>query len=92
MEEEVLSDILFVDNVLLIEDDTQQEIWTLNRIVSLFCDATGMVINLEKYCLLLNHVSNFIKNLAETLFPYPLKDMSSGFKYLGFHINPNSYA
>jgi hypothetical protein len=60
-------------------------------IVILLYSATGMKINMEKSCLLLNHCENEEEAYIAITFPAPRKLFSEGLKYLGFNLNPENY-
>jgi hypothetical protein len=83
--------ILFVDDVLILTEANLAE-WThIHSIISTFCAASGLVINLKKSLFLaLNTQEPFLNNLTE-LFGINATDLQEGFSYLGFFIKPNRY-
>lgn len=88
---EFISHLLFIDEDLLFGDGSLQEIQFLNKKLTLFYKEISMVINMEKYCLLTNYLSNEVNVHLEELLPYLRQEFISGFKYLSFNLKLNSY-
>ena len=44
----ILSHILFVDDIILVSDGSEESLSTLYEVLLVFCKASGMVINDEK--------------------------------------------
>lgn len=86
-----VSQIMFVDDVLLFGQVSSNQWQHLFHIISKFGDASNLYFN--KFKSLLIHASNnqtqiveIVKNCFVGTFP-----MDSGFKYLGFNLKPNKY-
>jgi hypothetical protein len=59
--------------------------------IGLFCKATGMEFNSQKSSFLEAGWEDVELNLLKELFPFEVKPLDTGFKYLGFYIKPNCY-
>jgi hypothetical protein len=80
--------ILFVDDVLILTEASFAEWSLIHSIISTFCAASGLVINLQKSLFLaLNTQEPFLTNLKD-LFGINAADLQEGFTYLGFSSNP----
>jgi hypothetical protein len=59
--------------------------------LELFCDATGMVINVIKSTIFFLDFVEDVRPHLIIFFNFPTHDMGDGVKYLGFNLKPNSY-
>ena len=84
--------MLFVDDVLMFGEGTLNNIQNLERIIRKYQKATGMEINLEKSNLIHNNLDEDFITQAKSLIPVFISQVDEGFKYLGFHLKPNSYS
>jgi hypothetical protein len=83
--------LLFIDDVLIMTNDTLQEWREIKEILKIFCSATGLMINWTKSTF---HYANLHEQALEQLkgiFPYSFVHLSVGFKYLGYIIKVDSY-
>ena len=86
-----LTHLLFVDDVILFGMGTTEEWISLKVLLDIFCEASRMLINSEKYCFLCNNLEDgSLTKITHTL-PYKTHPMSTGFKYLGYFIKPSGY-
>ena len=90
-ETEELSHILFVDDVLMMEECSIENIIESEQTLELY-KATRMHINVEKTILSENYILETVKNKLEAKVPYILKPQTEGFKYLGFNLKPSAYS
>jgi hypothetical protein len=51
LDQETISHLLFVDDVLCFAQGFVRDITTLKRVLDLYCKPTKIVVKLEKYCL-----------------------------------------
>ena len=58
--------------------------------MDLYKKATGMHINVEKSILSENGFPEEVRDRLRAEFPYIIKPMDEGVKYLGFVLNPNA--
>jgi hypothetical protein len=63
----------------------------LKDLLYLFCDATGMVINITKSTILFMGIEEDQRHLIANLLNFPSHDLADGLKYLGYVLNPNNY-
>ena len=86
-----LTHLLFVDDVLIFCfcAAVEGKIW--KNIPSLFYDAMGMLININKSTIFLPNVEEEFKNIFSNQFNFPLQALGEGIKYLGFMSKPNNY-
>ena len=84
-----LTHILFVDDVLIFCRDAYLE-WSLYYdIIRSFCNASGMEINPTKFSFIT--VDGLLNHRIHGLFPFTVRPLEEGFKYLGFTLKPNCY-
>jgi hypothetical protein len=86
-----LTHILFVDDVLIFCRCATIDCITLKNIVSLFNAAMSMIINENKLAIYLPKCNEYFKALFSNMFPFAIKEIGEGLKYLGFTIKPNKY-
>jgi hypothetical protein len=86
-----LTHLLFVDDVLIFCFCAAVEGKILKDIPSLFCDAMGMLININKSTIFLPNVEEEFRNIFSNRFNFPLQALGEGIKYLGFMSKPNNY-
>jgi hypothetical protein len=63
----------------------------LQNLMNLFSRETCMQINEGKSTLSINLMVEGEINIYQSLFPFEVKDLDLGLKYLGFHLKPNCY-
>jgi hypothetical protein len=61
------------------------------EVLELFCKAIGMAFNPQKSMFLEARWEVEDLNILKELFPFDVKPIDVGFKYLGFYIKPNYY-
>jgi hypothetical protein len=83
--------LLFVDDIFCSFFGSQRNLNSFKTILNLFCSATGMKVNMEKSCLILNHCATAEEFSIASSFPAQRKSLSEGFKYLGFNLKPDNY-
>jgi hypothetical protein len=88
---ESVSHLLFVDDIFVGVYVSLRDLSTLKNILTLFCIAIGMKINLEKSNLLLNHCSEVEEATFTNLFLARRRQLNEGIKYLGFNLKPDCY-
>lgn len=74
-----LSHILSMVNVLFFRKGSVDVGSTLKSILDLFCKATGMVIDIQNYCCILDNVPNADFLIISSLFPFPQCFLADGF-------------
>ena len=87
-----LTHVLFVDDVLMSGEGTLNNLQNLEKILRRYQKATSMKINLEKSNLIHNNLDEDFITQAKSLIPVSISQIDEGFKYLGFHLKPNSYS
>jgi hypothetical protein len=63
----------------------------LKDILELFCDATCMVINVNKSAIFFPHIDEDNPHIMSNIFNFPSHDLGDDVKYLGYNLKPNSY-
>jgi len=58
IDKESLPHLLFVEDILYFTNGFLKEAESLRRILNIFCKATCMVINVEKYCIIFNKIND----------------------------------
>ena len=68
------------------------EEWVAFKVIlDTFCDASGMLINMDKSCFLHNDLDVDTLNRIYGFFPYKFEHINRGFNYLGYFIKPLGY-
>ena len=60
-------------------------------ILDTFCEASGMLINMEKSFFLHNDMDAALLGRITGLLPYRFAHLNQGFTYLGYFLKPSSY-
>ena len=81
-----------MDDVVLMGEGTWENVKEAEQVLDLYKKVLGMHINVEKSILLENGLPDIVTNRLSSEFPYSIKPMSEGFKYLGFVLKPNAYS
>ena len=71
---------------------TLSNIQNLEKVLRNYQATTGMEINLEKSKLAHNNMDEEVITQERDLIPVSVSPVDDGFKYLGFHLKPNSYS
>jgi hypothetical protein len=87
-----ITHLLFVDDVLLFGNGTLTEWETFKEVLDLFCLATGMSFSPHKSLFLEAGWLEEELTVLKVLFPFEVKPLETGFKYLGFFLKPNCYS
>jgi hypothetical protein len=75
--------LLFVDDILIMTSASVNEWSEINRLLILFCNATGLLINPQKSSFYQSGVQSAFLDDIKTIFPFEVYQLASGFKYLG---------
>jgi len=87
-----ITQLMFVDDILLFGCGSLEEWKVYKKILELFCKATGMSFSPHKSTFLeAGWTTEELVELKE-LFPFETKPVEMGFKYLGCYLKPNCYA
>jgi hypothetical protein len=79
--------LMFVDNVLILSKACLVEWQVINSLISFFCKASGLAVNLTKSTVHFEGLSDLEMNPFKILIPYTFSDLSLGFCYLGYFLN-----
>lgn len=69
----------------------KRDFFCLKNALDLLCRGKRMVINVDKSCIIFRGLSEAFIKMVRDKFPFPLKSLDEGFKYLGFFLKPNKY-
>ena len=83
-----LTNLLFVDDVVMFGLGTFEEWVDFDVILETFCHASGMCISIDKSGFLFNEMDMGVLNNIRLFIPYCVKPLHEGFKYLGYFIKP----
>lgn len=86
---QIISHVLFVDDVLLFGGNSMEEWQRFHEILTLFCYVSGMNISCTKSSLIAP--GGIIDDRIRGILPFPVITMEEGFKYLGFTLKLDSY-
>ena len=87
----ILSHILFVDDIILVSDGSEQSLSTLYEVLMVFCKASGMVINEDKSSFYYSGLELYELISLQNIFTFNVDKIEYGMKYLGFHLKPCRY-
>ena len=68
--EVLVTHIQFVDDFFLLGDGSRKDMQAIKQVLDLFCKATGMVINVQKYCTLNNVMNPYGTSLMISYLTY----------------------
>ena len=85
------SHLLFVEDAILFGMGILEKWKAYKEILDLFCVASEMRINLEKFTFLSNNISEDTSKAITDILPYKMDLIDKGFKYLGFRLKPFGY-
>lgn len=88
---QVISHLLFVDNVLILGSSSLGDWTSLKKILDSFCRASGLEINFQKSVFLPTSLEDSAFLQIQNLFGISSASLDEGFKYLGFVLKPNNY-
>jgi hypothetical protein len=83
--------LLFVDDILIMSKASIAEWEKIQNILLVFCRASGLVINVQKFVFLHFGVPLETLTILKDLYQYSFKELSVGFRYLGYFLKPDSY-
>jgi len=86
-----ITHLLFVDDILIFTNGSQNELKEFKCIFDLFIKATGMQINIGKSQACLSEFDRRERDRLSNLFPFPSQPLEVPFKYLGFWLKPAVY-
>ena len=86
-----ITHMLFMDNVLILWEGSYSEWNHYDSIISLFCDASSLAVNVQKSNFVYSCNDMEIRNQIASLLPYKMTGLEGGFKYIGFFFKPNGY-
>jgi hypothetical protein len=84
-----ITHLMFVDDVILFWIGCIDEWKSYKDVLDLFFKATWMEFNPQKSSFLEAGWDDVEPNLLKELFPFEVKPLDIGFKYLGFYMRPN---
>jgi hypothetical protein len=70
--------LLFMDDILIMSKASVTEWVEINNILCVFCRASGLVINVQKYAFLHSEVHQETLTVLKELYLYSFKDLSEG--------------
>ena len=76
--------LFFLDDVLIMTNDSLQEWKELKDILINLCSASGLLINWTKSTFHYASIQDYSLALLKDLFPYNCVHLFEGFKYLGY--------
>jgi hypothetical protein len=80
-----------MDNVIIMSKAMISEWIEISNILSVFCRASGLRINVQKSTFLHTGVQQENIDESNVLFNFDFKYLSEGFKYMGYFLKPYSY-
>ena len=83
-----LTQLLFVDYVVLFGVGTLEEWKDFDEILVVFSSASGMCISMEKSSFLYSEVEEEILSGISRFIPYKMDPIMANFKYLGYFLKP----
>lgn len=87
-----ITHVLYVDDVLLFGIGIFDEWVHYKQILDIFYNATGMIISIPNSCIFHMNLTSSNCDRIGSLFPYDVKELEGGIKYLGYTLKPNAYS
>jgi hypothetical protein len=78
--------LLFVDDVIIMSRASLLEWREINKIIGLFCSASGLSVNQTKSTVHFEGLNDDDLIPFKSILPYSFSDLSCGFKYLGYFL------
>jgi hypothetical protein len=78
--------LFFVDDVLILTKVDLQEWREIEKLIVLFCKASGLQVNVTKTTLHFEGLSDSDLTPFRSFLPYTFSALNTGFKYLGYHL------
>jgi hypothetical protein len=78
--------LLFVDDVIIMSKASVSEWKEIDRLISLFCKASGLSLNQSKTTVHYEGLSEAELDPFKLILPYKFSHLSGSFKYLGYHL------
>jgi hypothetical protein len=75
-----------VDDVLILTKVDLQEWLEIDKLIVLFCKASGLQVNVSKTTLHFEGLSESDLTPFRSFLPYTFSALDTGFKYLGYHL------
>ena len=86
-----LTHVLFMDDIVMVSDGSEQHLSTLYDVLHFFCNAYRMVINEDKSSFYYSVLDESELITLHNIFSFSIVNIESGMKYLGFHLKPCRY-
>lgn len=83
--------LLFVDDVLILKNNSLHEWSEIKNILFVFCRATSLQRNWSKSSFHYSNLSDQTLFQLHLLFPYTFTNLSESFNYFGYFMKANSY-
>jgi hypothetical protein len=80
-----------VDDIIIMSRATFQEWWEIDKVLKLFCSASGLKINIIKSTFHHEGLSELELDPFKSLYPYNFSELAIGFKYLGVFIKTGTH-
>ena len=87
----VLTHVLFVDDITMVNDGSEQSLSTLYDILLILFKASRMKVNDDKSSLYFSCLEETEVITFENIFTFPVDRIENGMKYLVFHLKPCIY-
>ena len=73
-----LTHVLFVDDIIMITDGTEQYLSSLYEVLMVFCKASGMKINEDKSALYFSNLNEIEIITIHNIFTFPMLKLKNG--------------
>jgi hypothetical protein len=83
--------LFFVDDVLIISKASPDEWQEIKNILSIFCRASGLMINWSKSIFYFSKFNGDALENLKGIFPHCFEELDKGFHYLGYVLKADAY-
>ena len=83
--------LLFVDDILILTNDSVVEWREISRVLNHFCLASSLQVNSQKTTLYQYGVCQLVLDSLNYILPYNYQALSDGFRYLGYFLKIDRY-
>jgi hypothetical protein len=87
----IILHLLFVDDILILSKSSLLEWRVIDKLLTLFCKASGLAVNLSKSTFHYSGLSDHELDEFKYVLNYTFSDLTIGFRYLGYYLKTRTH-
>jgi hypothetical protein len=87
----IILHLLFVDDILILSKASLSEWRVIDKLLSLFCKASGLAVNLSKSTVHYSGLSDHELDDFKSVLNFTFSDLNIGFRYLGYYLKTGTH-